>query len=88
MNDKPKESFGVSLGDAKLGITGQEYENLETATLELKTAIGHSSEIAISVETARDLLKKALKHQINPMEGYREETKEIAYEWAGMEYGE
>lgn len=88
MNDKPEESFGVNLGGTKLSITGKEYENLPTATLELDVATGHTSEIVIGTEKARDLVKSALKHQVRPLEGYVPETRKIAYEWAGLEYEE
>lgn len=86
MNNKPKESFGINFGDAKLSITGEEYANLRTATLELKVATAHSIEVNIGVERARELVKMALKHQPRPLDGYTEETKRIAHEWAGLEY--
>lgn len=86
MNNKPKESFSISLGDAELNITGQEYENLETATLELNTGVAMTSEVPISVKTARDLVRQALENKASPMKHYTEETKRIAHEWAGLEY--
>lgn len=88
MNDKPKESFGVNLGGAELSITGEDYENLPTATLELRIATAHSTEIVIGTEKARDLVKKALEQQGRPMKHYSDETKKIAHEWAGVDYEE
>jgi len=88
MNNKPEESFSVNLGGAELSITGQEYENLPTATLELKIATAQSTEVNIGVERAKELVRKALRHQARPLDGYVEDTKRIAHEWAGLEYEE
>lgn len=86
MTDRPKEGFSIGLNKANLSVNGEgEYKNLPAASLELKTGSYHTTEITISLDQAQQLTENALREQTNPLEGYTEEAKKAAYEWAGVD---
>jgi len=82
MTDKPKQGLSASLGDAELQITGQEYPNLPTATLELRTGGIGTTEIKIPTRQAKTLIKKHLEHHPNPMKHQTDEARATAKAWA------
>jgi len=84
MADKPEQSFSVSLGDAELNITGREYSNLPTATIELRTGGIGKTEIKTPTRQAKTLVKKHLEHHPNPMKHQTDEARAIAKAWANQ----
>jgi len=79
---KPEQSFSISLGDTELNITGQDYPNLETATLELRTGGIGTTEIRISEREAKRLVNKHLQDHANPMKHQTDQARETAKAWA------
>lgn len=79
---KPEHGFTINMTEGTLNITGQDYENLKTATLDLRVSGIHSSEIVVSVPQAKRLVRKALEHQSNPLEGYGPRVRECAEQWS------
>ena len=83
---KPEQSFSISLGDAELDITGQDYPNLETATLQLRHGGIGTTEIRISEREAKRLVRKHLEDHPNPMKHQTDKAREIAQSWANQEH--
>jgi len=79
---KPEQSFSIPLGGAELNITGKDYPNLETATLELNTGGIGTTEITISNREAKRLTRKHLDHHPNPMKHQTDQARETARSWA------